>query len=212
MPDMSSTFLGVELRTWVTGGVVVLLVAIAHTGLGWWTRRRARKQMDAPLAAGESAKVRFWIARGLGDAVPPIAFMLWLHGLYFAATMLLADFPQSTWIDRGIVILGWVRGVGTLLGLAWLLARIARTLEAFLQSLATRTEASWDDVLLPFAGKALRLILPMLALILGTPALAVSDGAQQIVQNAVSLALIGTIGIPPGAVRERHGADPPAAI
>lgn len=193
MPDMSSTFLGVELRTWVTGGVVVLLVAIAHTGLGWWTRRRARKQMDAPLAAGESAKVRFWIARGLGDAVPPIAFMLWLHGLYFAATMLLADFPQSTWIDRGIVILGWVRGVGTLLGLAWLLARIARTLEAFLQSLATRTEASWDDVLLPFAGKALRLILPMLALILGTPALAVSDGAQQIVQNAVSLALIGTI-------------------
>ena len=83
---------------------------------------------------------------------------------------------------------------GTLLGLAWLLARIARTLEALLQSLATRTEAGWDDVLLPFAGKALRLILPMLALILGTPALAVSEGAQQIVQNAVSLALIGTIG------------------
>ena len=48
--------------------------------------------------------------------------------------------------------------------------------------------------LLPFAGKSLRLILPMLALILGTPALAVSEGAQQIVQNAVSLALIGTIG------------------
>ena len=87
-----------------------------------------------------------------------------------------------------------VRGVGTLLGLAWLLARIARTLEALLQSLATRTEAAWDDVLLPFAGKALRLILPMLALILGTPALAVSEGAKQIVQNAVSLALIGTIG------------------
>jgi small-conductance mechanosensitive channel len=63
-----------------------------------------------------------------------------------------------------------------------------------LQSLSSFTEANWDDVLLPFAGKALRLILPMVALILGTPALAVSEGAQQIVQNAVSLALIGTIG------------------
>jgi small-conductance mechanosensitive channel len=194
MPDMSSVFLGVELRTWITGSAIVLLIAIAHTGLGWWTRRRARKHQDAPVAPGESAKARYWVALGLSNAVPPIAFMLWLHGLYFAASMLLADFPQTSWIGRGIVILDWVRGVGTLLGLAWLLARIARTLEAFLQSLATRTEAGWDDVLLPFAGKALRLILPMLALILGTPALAVSEGAQQIVQNAVSLALIGTIG------------------
>jgi small-conductance mechanosensitive channel len=194
MPDMNSTFLGVELRTWITGGAIVLLVGIAHLGLGWWTRRRARKHQDTPRAPGETANARYWIARGLSDAVPPIAFMLWLHGVYFAASMLLADFPQTPWIERGIVILDWVRGVGTLLGLAWLLARVARTLETMLRSLATRTEAGWDDVMLPFAGKALRVILPMLALILGTPALAVSEGAQQIVQNAVSLALIGTIG------------------
>jgi small-conductance mechanosensitive channel len=81
-----------------------------------------------------------------------------------------------------------------LLGLAWLLARIARTLEALLQSLASRTKARWDDVMLPFAGRSLRLILPMLALILGTPALAISAEAQEVIQNCVSLALIGTIG------------------
>src|SRR5688572_29330970 len=194
MLDLNSTLLGVELRTWVTGGAIVLLVAIAHVALRWWARRRARKHQDKPLAPGESAKVRYWIARGLSDAVPPIAFMLWLHGLYFAVTTLLTELPDSAWLSRGPTILGALRGVGTLLGLAWLLARIARTLEALLQTFSSRTEAHWDDVLLPFAGRALRLILPMLALILGTPALAVSEGAQQIVQNAVSLALIGTIG------------------
>ena len=192
MPDMSSTILGIQLQTWLTGGAIVLLVAVAHLALRWWTRRRARVHQDKPLAHGESAKVRYWIGRGVSDAVPPIAFMLWLHGLYFAVTMLLAEFPETVWLSRGIVILGVLRGVGTLLGLAWLLARIARTLEALLQSFVSRTEAGWDDVLLPFAGKALRLILPMLALILGTPALAV--GAQAIVQNGVSLALIGVIG------------------
>ena len=62
MPDMSSIILGVELRTWITGGAIVLLVAIAHTGLGWWTRRRARKHQDPPLAPGGSAKARYWIA------------------------------------------------------------------------------------------------------------------------------------------------------
>ena len=49
MPDMSSTFLGVELQTWVTGGAIVLLVAIAHLALRWWTRRRARTHQDSRL-------------------------------------------------------------------------------------------------------------------------------------------------------------------
>jgi small-conductance mechanosensitive channel len=194
MPDLSATFLGVELRTWITGGAIILLVAIAHVGLSWWTRRRERTHQDRPLAPGESAKARYWIARGLSDAVPPIAFLLWLHGLHLATTMLLADVPENSWLSRGLSMLDWARGLGTLLGLAWLLARIARTLEALLRSFSTHTEASWDDAMLPFAGKALRLILPLIALILGTPALAVSENAKHVVQNGVSLVLIGTIG------------------
>ena len=47
-----------------------------------------------------------------------------------------------------------------------LLARIGRLVEAFLVSLSTRAATSWDDVLLPLAGKAVRRALPLLALIL----------------------------------------------
>jgi len=195
MPDLSATFLGVDLRTWITGGAIVLLVAIAHVALGWWTRRRERKQKDQPLAPGESPKARYWIARGLSDAVPPIAFMLWLHGLHLALTTLAADFPETAWLARAMLVLDWLRGAGTLLGLAWLLARIARTIEALLLSFANRTEAGWDDVMLPFAGKSLRIILPMLAFIMGTQALAVSPDAKALIQNAVSLLLVGTIAV-----------------
>jgi len=187
-------FLGVDVKTWIMGGAIVLLVATAHAGLGWWTRRRNRRHRDQPLPPGESASTRYWIARGLSEAVPPIAFMLWLHGLCAVAVMLMADYPDAAWVQRVHQVVGWLRGLGTLSGLVWLLARIARTLEALMQSYASRSDASWDDVLLPFAGRALRLILPMLALILGTPALAVSEGAKQVIQNAVSLLLIGTIG------------------
>lgn len=34
MPDLSSTFWGVEMRTWITGGATVLLAAIAHNDAG----------------------------------------------------------------------------------------------------------------------------------------------------------------------------------
>jgi small-conductance mechanosensitive channel len=194
MPDLNSTFLNIDLKTWLTVGAIVLLMAIAHVGLRWWARRRARKQHGAALGAGDSATAGYWIARGLSEAVPPIAAILWLHGLSFAVTTLLADFPDSPWLARGLTTVDAVRGLGTLLGLSWLLSRVARTLEALLQSFTSRTQAEWDDVLLPFAGKALRHILPILALILGTPALAVSQSAQGMIQNAVSLVLIGTIG------------------
>ncbi len=194
MPDLDAHLLGVELRTWLTGGAIVLLVAVAHFGLRWYAARRARRQQEKPLAPGESPKVRHWIARGVSDAVPPIAFLLWLHGLHLAVSLLVADFPPSSWISRALFALEWVRGVGTLLGLAWLLARVARTLEAVLKTFAAQTRSGWDDVLLPFAGKSLRLILPMLALILGTPTLAMSPEAKGIIQNAVSLMLVGMIG------------------
>ena len=185
MPEWNATVLGVDLRTWLTGGAIVLLIATGHLGLRWWARRRERRQRQRPLAAGESLKTRHWIARGISDAIPPIAFLLWLHGLHLALSMLAADYP-TPWVTRGVGVIDWLRGAGTLLGLAWLLARIARTLEGLLKTFASRSEAGWDDVLLPFAGRALRIVLPLIALILGTPALAMSAEAKGLIQNAIS--------------------------
>jgi small-conductance mechanosensitive channel len=195
MLDANAAFLGVQVRTWILGGSIVLLVAIAHITMRWWARRRARKQWDRPFVPGESSAARYWTARALSDALPPIAFMLWLHGLCLAATTLLADYPDSTWIARVFTAVGWIRSIGTLLGLAWLFARFGRTTEALMRAHASQTKAAWDDVMLPFAGRALRIILPMIVLILGAPALKVSDNLRAMIQNAMSLLLIGAVGL-----------------
>ena len=193
MIDLDSTLLGMSISTWILGGIVILLVAIAHGALRWWARRRIRKQEATPVEPGETRATRYWIAQGLSEAVPPLALLLWIQGLHFALAALVADFDASG-TGRALVIVDWLRGLGIVIGLAWLLVRIARTLEAVILSLTSRTEAGWDDVLAPFAGRALRLILPMLAIILGTPALAFSTDMEGVIQNAVSLLLIGTVG------------------
>jgi small-conductance mechanosensitive channel len=179
----------------MTGGAIVALVLIAHLALGWWTRLRARKDEARARSPAETTRARHWITRGLRDALPPIAFLLWLHGLSLAVNTLLAEYADRDWAVRGQEIVSWLRGLGSLLGFAWLLARIGRTLESLLRAIAARTAAGWDDVLLPFAGRALRLLLPLVALILGAPALAVTAEVKQLIQNAVSLLLIGTIGV-----------------
>jgi small-conductance mechanosensitive channel len=193
MIDLNSTLLGMSITTWALGGIILLLVAIAHGALRWWAKRKIRAQEQMPTEPGETRATRYWIARGVSEAVPPLALLLWIQGLHFALATLIVDF-DAPWTGRALVIVDWLQGLGIVIGLAWLLVRIGRTLEAVILSFTSRTEAGWDDVLAPFAGRALRLTLPLLAIILGTPALAFSTDMEGVIQNAVSLLLIGTVG------------------
>jgi small-conductance mechanosensitive channel len=77
--------------------------------------------------------------------------------------------------------------------LVWLMSRIGRAVEAVIAPWAGRTERSWDDVLTPIAGRAARLLLPMMALMLGIPAIAVPAGYAAVVRNGISLLLIATV-------------------
>jgi len=193
MLDTDARFLGLGLVTWGTGLLILLLVAIAHIALRWWVRRSVRARSSSQTEPGDTPTVRYWVSRGLAEAVPPLALLLWIQGLHFALRTLASDLASAEAAVRVMSVVSLLHGIATIGALAWLLARVARTLEALMRSFARGTHNSWDDVLLPFAAKALRLVLPLLAVILGAPVLAVSSGAQQIVQNAVSLLLIGAI-------------------
>lgn len=194
MIDSGTVIFGLSVATWTTGLLVVVLIAVAHAGLRWWIRRKVRRdEKTVAHAPGETPAASYWIARGLNEAVPPLALLLWVNGLHFALSTLLSDLVAIDFARHGMVALNWLQGLGTLLALAWLLVRIGRTIDALLLSLASRTDNNWDDVLAPFAGKAVRLTLPLLAIILGTPALAVSPDMESVIQNAVSMLLIGTI-------------------
>lgn len=169
MIDSGTVIFGLSVATWTTGLLVVVLIAVAHAGLRWWIRRKVRRdEKTVAHAPGETPAASYWIARGLNEAVPPLALLLWVNGLHFALSTLLSDLVAIDFARHGMVALNWLQGLGTLLALAWLLVRIGRTIDALLLSLASRTDNNWDDVLAPFAGKAVRLTLPLLAIILGT--------------------------------------------
>src|SRR5690606_30173849 len=82
-------------------------------------------------------------------------------------------------------------GLATMAAILWLLVRIGRVIEAAVTSLAPATANAWDDALLPVAGKAARVLLPIVALILGVQTLAIPDGYQSLIRTGLSLVLIG---------------------
>jgi small-conductance mechanosensitive channel len=95
--------------------------------------------------------------------------------------------------DRAMPVLDWLRGVGVIAGVVWLLARWGRVIEAAIVAFAARSEAAWDDLFAPLFGRAVRRLTPLIALILASPALAVSAELETVFRNAVSLVLIGGV-------------------
>ena len=116
--------------------------------------------------------------------VAPVALLLWVYGLHYALSALVTELPYPTVSRYGLAMLNGLRGIGALLALMWLLARIGRGIEAAMQSFAARTEGRVDDLLLPIVGTGIRLMLPLLAIILGAPLLAVPERMQALFSNA----------------------------
>ena len=174
--------------------LVLVLMALAHLSLRWWIKRKAH-QDDA--AAGDAPtsdlRLRQWVTRGLKEILPALALLIWIHGLYFTLSLLIRQAGPRSLADPALVALTWAYSLGVVGGIFWLLSRIGRLIEAVLGSLSTHTDSSWDDVLLPLAGKAVRRALPLLAVILGAPALSVSPALAEVVRNATSLLLIGVV-------------------
>jgi small-conductance mechanosensitive channel len=185
------TLFGIRLWTLATSATVVAVVAVADAAMRWAVRRKVRR--DEAAAAGARPTDRellHWLDRGLEAAVQPIATLLWVLGGYAALSMVLAEFEvlAGSALPRALMLL---RDVGTIVVLLWLLSRIGQVVDDATSALVSRTTNGWDDALLPVAGKAARLLLPILALLLGVQTLSLPPGYQELLRTGLSLVLIG---------------------
>jgi small-conductance mechanosensitive channel len=187
---------GIRWLALVAALAVLVAIALADTALRWLVRRKIRRDAaTAEEAIGGERELRYWLGQGLRAAVPPIELLLWIHGASAALSVLLAGLTFREQAHVLLAAVGVLRSIGTLVGLFWLLYQLSRVVEAWLGHLSVRTGSLWDQVLIPLAGKTVRLTLPLVALILGMPTLAVSAETQEIFKNVVSLVLIGTVAL-----------------
>ena len=183
----------VETHSLVLAALALTFVALIHYGLRWLIHRRARQEEQAPAdPASATFRVRPWLTRGLRDVVPPLAVLIWIHALYFLADAGADALPREL-VGRAHAAATWSYSLGVVASLFWLLLRAGRLVDGFLVSLARHAETKWDDLALPLAGKAIRLGLPLLALILSTPALSLSPALAEVVRSGTSVVLIGVI-------------------
>ena len=166
----------------LAAALLPLAAAAAGHLILWWAIRRATARRE-----------RAWVDRGLLESIRPLALLVWVHGLAAAAGTILGAVPLPPAALVAVPALAWTRSIATVAALVWLLFRIGHVVEDRLRALSARTVNTWDDILIPLAARSVRLLLPMVALILAAPALAVSPELEAIFRNGVSLLLIGTV-------------------
>ena len=176
--------------------LLLLLVGLTHLALRWWVRHQCRRyEAGARWVSFEEARWRRWLTRALHEMLPPAALLVWIQGIAVALDLAVRDGAPITVRETALIGLDWAYGFSVVGALFWLLWRLGGVIELLLASLAARADTSWDDVLLPLAGKTVRRSLPLMAVILGAPALSVSPALAEVVRNATSLLLIGVVAI-----------------
>jgi hypothetical protein len=121
--------LGASTVTLAAG--ILTLVAVAHLSLRWWIRRKTRlaHATGSELPPTEMRR-RHWTTRGLREILAPLALLVWIHGLYFAPSVLLEGMDSQPFAAPTLVALTWAYRLSVLGALCWLLARVGRLIEA----------------------------------------------------------------------------------
>jgi len=136
------------------------------------------------------ALVRFISRKAVGA---PLALLVWILGVHFSLSVILGDLKQWNEAPRVAAALDWIRGAAVLLAVFWLLVRVGRAIDAYLTALSARTRPTEDDIILPLVGKAVRVVLPLIAILLGASALEVSPETRALIRDGTSLLIIGSV-------------------
>jgi len=171
--------------TWTDLGAVlcIMLFFLLLNGLAAaFVRRKVRQ-----TAKDESKQLHHHVFGALGK---PLYLLIWIFGVYVAATPLLLKLPS----DQG---LQFVRGffnkladLGAFAALFWLFFRFTHVLEAHLAAWAAKTSSKLDDLFVPLIGKSLRVIVPVVGIIFALPILNLPPEYAGVVAKGTSILLI----------------------
>ncbi len=174
---------------WEDIGVVICAVALAvavHALCSWFFRRQ-HQQTDQQ--AGRAS-----VRHSFLDAVSgPVRLLIWVCGIYLAATLLLMKLAGGAATTTTGAILDKLCDLGLFAALCWMIFNLTHVLEAWLTAWAAKTESRIDDLIAPMIGRSLRVILPVVGIIFALPVIGLPQDWAGVVAKASSLMVIGAI-------------------
>ena len=172
--------------TW--GGVLTAVLFIAVALLAHWIaalliRRPMREQPSETARPGGKTH----LLKAIGK---PVYFLIWLVSAFFVLSTLLLAVSSGDLAQEMQALLRILLGLGVLaLGL-WLLYRLTWVLESRLKGWSARAPTRFFELLAPLTGRALRMLIPLLGVILAVPIVGLPASYLPAVDKGISILVI----------------------
>lgn len=177
--------------TWADLGVMlgfVLLILAVHGAAAVLVRRKLKQTAAAP----EGKQIAHHAFGALGR---PLYALIWIYGIYFAATPLRLKVGPAGSPDLAREFFDRLFDLGFFAVLFWLFFRFTHVLEARLALWASQTDSRFDDLLVPLLGKSLRVIVPVVGIIFALPILNLPPEFAGILARGSSILLIVAVAL-----------------
>ncbi|HTQ50065.1 MAG TPA: mechanosensitive ion channel domain-containing protein [Candidatus Acidoferrales bacterium] len=176
--------------TWADLGAVLgfVLVFLLANGLAAAFLRRKIRQS----ARDESKQLHHHVFGALGK---PLYLLIWIFGVYVAATPLLLKLPPDEELQFVRGFFNKLADLGAFAALFWLFFRFTRVLDVRLAALAAKTGSKLDDLFVPLVGKSLRVIVPVVGIIFALPILNLPPDYAGVVAKGTSILLIVAVAL-----------------
>jgi small-conductance mechanosensitive channel len=167
---------------------LVLLVLVLNGVAAGYVRHTLKEAVAAP----DEKKLQHHVFGALGK---PLYVLIWIYGIYFAATPLLLRLNPGEGLHVVREIFSKVFDLGVFAILCWLFFRFTHVLEIQLAHWTKRSDSKLDDLLVPLAGKSLRTIVPVVGIIFALPILGLPRDYAVVVGKGTSIMLIVTVAV-----------------
>ncbi|MGI8436894.1 MAG: mechanosensitive ion channel family protein [Chthoniobacterales bacterium] len=166
----------------LASGLTLLLAGALAGWILWIIRRRAGRI--------ESVEEQSWLALSFAAVRKPLALLAGLVGAFFALMPVFLGIADRGWRILLTHGLSTVLYGGRVIALLWLIFQGIRALEKRLRRWAKASGNVLQLILVPVIGQALRLSVPLLAIILLLPLLGLPESSTGLVQKLLGILLV----------------------
>jgi small-conductance mechanosensitive channel len=183
-PGVDVRVLGAITRADVAlSACIVMLMLIVNAAAAAIVRHK----MQQSAAAEDGRQLRH---HTFGALSGPLYLLIWVCGIYFAVTPLLAPLQPQQGAGIFTSILNTLFNLGVFAVVFWFFFRFTHVLEARMLKWSSRTSSRLDDLFVLLLGRGLRVVLPVIAVIFALPILGLPAAYAGIVARGTSVLLI----------------------
>ncbi|MBE0621741.1 MAG: mechanosensitive ion channel [Burkholderiales bacterium] len=177
--------------TWVDLGLMLclmLVVLFLNLVAFAFVRHKLKRFTGKP----EDKKLQHHV---FGAIDKPLYVVIWIYGIYFAATPLLMKLGPSEGLHIVREVFSKVFDLGVFAVLFWLFFRFTHVLDAQLAVWTTNSSSKLDGLFVPLLGKSLRTFVPVIGVIFALPILGLPTEYASVLSKGTSILLIIAVAI-----------------